>query len=712
MTSGIFIAGTDTGIGKTIIAGGIAAALKSRGIDIGVMKPFETGISKLNGKWKLQDGAFLKKSAGVKDPDELITPFCFEKSLAPYVAANLENVQIDLNKVHQAFNELSSRHSLVVVEGAGGLIVPIKKKYFYANLARDLNLSVIIVVRPGLGSINHTLLTIKAAQSYDLKVIGIIFNNYNNCHYGTAEKTNPKAIEELSNIPVLGEMPFLSNLSLESLVRTIGKNINIEDIISFIDKGDMGLPLIPSLQRRGNGMVNKNKTFQRSVEQLEKADKKYIWHPFTQMQDWIKETPVIIERGEGNYLIDMHGNRYIDGVSSLWTTIHGHQKKEINEAIINQTNKIAHSTLLGLTNIPSIELSKRLVNVTPEGLSKVFYSDNGSTAVEIGLKIACQYWRQKSPQFSGKTKFISLVNAYHGDTLGSVGVGGIDLFHQVYKPIIINSIKVPSPYCYRCHLKKNYPSCKLACVDELEDTVRKEHKNIAALIIEPIMQGAAGMLKSPPGYLKRVRQICTKFNILMIADEVATGFGRTGKMFACDHERIAPDIMCLAKGITGGYLPLAATLTTEEIFNAFCGDYSELKTFFHGHTYTGNPVACAAAIASIDLFKKEKTLIQLQEKIKLLKEKLSLITKLSQTGEVRQAGFMVGIEMVKNKKTGESYPWQEKMGIKVIMEARKRGVIIRPLGNVIVLMPPLSISEDELITLVDVVYESILKMTK
>jgi len=712
MTNGIFIAGTDTGIGKTIIAGGIAAALNSRGIDIGVMKPFETGISKLNGKWKLQDGAFLKKSAGVKDPDELITPFCFEKSLAPYVAANLENVQIDLNKVHRAFNELSSRHSLVVVEGAGGLIVPIKKKYFYANLARDLNLSVIIVVRPGLGSINHTLLTIKAAQSYDLKVIGIIFNNYNNCHYGTAEKTNPKAIEELSNLPVLGEMPFLSNLSLESLVRTIGKNINIGNIISFIDKGDMDPPLIPSLQRSGNGMVNKNKTFQHSIEQLEKADKKYIWHPFTQMQDWIKETPVIIERGEANYLIDIHGNRYIDGASSLWTTIHGHQKKEINEAIINQTNKIAHSTLLGLTNIPSIELSKRLVNVTPEGLSKVFYSDNGSTAVEIGLKIACQYWRQKSSQFSGKTKFISLVNAYHGDTLGSLGVGGIDLFHQVYKPIIINSIKVPSPYCYRCHLKKNYPSCKLACVDELEDTAWKQRDNIAALIIEPIMQGAAGMLKSPPGYLKRVRQICTKFNILMIADEVATGFGRTGKMFACDHERIAPDIMCLAKGITGGYLPLAATLTTEEIFNAFCGDYSELKTFFHGHTYTGNPIACAAAIASIDLFKKEKTLIQLQEKIKLLKEKLSLITKLSQTGEVRQAGFMVGIEMVKNKKTGESYPWQEKMGIKVIMEARKRGVIIRPLGNVIVLMPPLSISEDELITLVDVVYESILKMTK
>ena len=364
-----------------------------------------------------------------------------------------------------------------------------------------------------------------------------------------------------------------------------------------------------------------------------------------------------------------------------------------------------------MTNIPSIELAERLVKITPEGLNKVFYSDNGSTAVEIGLKIACQYWRQKSSQFTGKTKFISLINAYHGDTLGSVGVGGIDLFHQIYKPIIINSIKAPSPYCYRCHLKKEYPSCKLACVDELEDIVRKEHKNIAAFIIEPLMQGAAGMLKSPPGYLKRVREICAKFNILMIADEVATGFGRTGKMFACDHERIAPDIICLAKGITGGYLPLAATLTTEEIFNAFCGDYSELKTFFHGHTYTGNPVACAAAIASIDLFKKEKTLIQLQNKIKLLKEKLHLITRLSPVGEIRQAGFMVGIELVKDNKTGKPYPLQEKMGTKVTLEARKRGVIIRPLGNVIVLMPPLSITEDELTTLVDITRESIIKTT-
>ena len=697
MTKGIFITGTDTGIGKTIIAGGITASLKSRKIDVGVMKPIETGISKVNGSWKLQDGEFLKKAADINDPDHLITPYCFKNPLAPYAAADLENIRIDLNKVHHAFIELTSRHQFVVIEGAGGLLVPIQKDYLHANLIKDFNIPVVVVARSGLGTINHTLLTLKVAQSYGIKVSGIIFNNYSDRNYGTAEKTNPKIIEDLSSIPVLGEMPFLSNLSLKNLVRSIEKNIDIKKIIPFV-----------------SSLKNENDSYplHNYAEDLEQADKKYVWHPFTQMQDWIKEKPVIIERGDGSHLIDIHGKKYIDGVSSLWTTIHGHQKKEINEAIVSQTLKIAHSTLLGLTNIPSIELAKKLIKIAPDGLEKVFFSDNGSTSVEIGLKIACQYWKQKSSKFIEKTKFISLVNAYHGDTLGSVGVGGIDLFHQIYKPIIIDSIKAPSPYCYRCYLKKKYPSCKLVCVDDLEDTIRKKHKNVAALVIEPIMQGAAGMLKFPSGYLKRVREICTKYDVLMIADEVATGFGRTGKMFACEHEEVSPDIMCLAKGITGGYLPLAATLTTREIFNAFCGEYSEHKTFFHGHTYTGNPIACSAAIANIDLFKKGNVLGKLQDKITFLSEKLKPINELKHVGNIRQAGFMVGIELVKNKETKEPYPLQDKIAIKVIFEARKNGVIIRPLGNVIVLMPPLSITEEELLTLLDVVRKSIMQVTK
>lgn len=693
MINGIFITGTDTGIGKTIVAGGIAAALKKSGIDVGVFKPFETGISRKNGKWQIQDGAFLKRAAGVNDPDCLVTPFCFENPLAPYAAAKMENVQIDLNEIYAAFRKLTTKHQLILVEGAGGLLVPIKKNYLYADLARDLDLPVIIVARPGLGTINHTLLTVKAAHSYGLNIIGIIFNNYDNSDFGTAEKTNPEVIKEFSAVPILGETPFVPGPGVESMRKAIEENIDINKIARLISGEEQE-------EEKDN------------TESLEKADKQYVWHPFTQMKDWINEPQIIIEKGEGNYLVDRDGKKYIDGVSSLWTTIHGHRKKEINEAIINQTNKIAHSTLLGLANIPSIELAERLVKITPEGLNKVFYSDNGSTALEIGLKIAFQYWKQKSQDFAGKIKYVSLINAYHGDTLGSLGVGGIELFQKIYGPVIVESIKAPSPYCYRCSLKKEFPSCDLACADELEETLKKEHENIAALVIEPMIQGAAGMLKSPPGYLKRVREICTEYNVLMIADEVATGFGRTGKMFACEHEGVAPDIICLAKGITGGYLPLAATLTTEEIFNAFCGDYAELKTFFHGHTYTGNPVACAAAIANIDLFKKENVLSKLQDKVKLLEDKLNMIKDLPQVGEIRQAGFMVGIELVKNIKTKENYPWQDKMGMKVTLEARKRGLIIRPLGDVIVLMPPLSIKDDELTILVGAVRESIIKVTE
>ncbi|MFV1950942.1 MAG: adenosylmethionine--8-amino-7-oxononanoate transaminase [Nitrospinota bacterium] len=460
-------------------------------------------------------------------------------------------------------------------------------------------------------------------------------------------------------------------------------------------------------------------------ERLEEDDKRYIWHPFTQMKDWIKESPLIIEEGKGAYLKDIYGNRYIDGVSSLWVTVHGHQREEIDRAIIGQIRKISHSTLLGLSNIPAIRLAGRLVSITPGGLNKVFYSDNGSTAVEVGLKMAFQYWQQRSsdnkgnsnfPPFSKggsggifkrKTGFISLKNAYHGDTIGSVSVGGIDLFHQIYKPILFNSYKGESPYCYRCALDKSYPSCGLACADQLEGVMKEHHEEIAAMVIEPMVQGAAGMIVSPPGYLRRARELCTTYNILMIVDEVATGFGRTGEMFACEHEGVKPDIMAISKGISGGYLPLAATLTTDEIYDAFCGDYSDFKTLFHGHTYTGNPLACSAAIANLEIFEKDRTLERLNEKIRILTDRLKRFEYIDHVGDIRQLGFMVGIELVKEKETKEPYLWRDKVGNRVMMEARKRGLILRPLGNIIVLMPPLSISEEDLDKMLDIVYRSI-----
>jgi len=439
-------------------------------------------------------------------------------------------------------------------------------------------------------------------------------------------------------------------------------------------------------------------------------DKKYLWHPFTQMKDWVDGTPLVIERGEGSYLIDSDGKRYLDGVSSLWVTVHGHCRQELNRAINEQVAKLAHSTLLGLTHPAAIELARRLVEITPARLGKVFYSDNGSTAVEISLKMAYQYWQLKGE--TQRKKFISFRNAYHGDTIGSVSVGGIDLFHAVYRPLLFETIKSPSPYCYRCELGRTYPECELACLDALETLMQAHASETAALIIEPLVQAAAGMITFPDGFLKGVQDLCRKHGVLMITDEVATGFGRTGKMFACEHEGVEPDLMALAKGITGGYLPLAATLTSNEVYDAFCGEFEEQKTFFHGHTYTGNPLACAAALANLDIFEKDRTIEALQPKIAFLTSKLSPFKELAHVGEVRQKGFMVGIELVADKNTREPFAIREKIGQKVILHARTKGLIIRPLGDVIVLMPPLSVSLEELGQIVDITYESIVAVTE
>ncbi len=431
-----------------------------------------------------------------------------------------------------------------------------------------------------------------------------------------------------------------------------------------------------------------------TYKQLSRMDKAYIWHPFTQMKAWQKEEILIIEKGEGNYLVDVKGNKYLDGVSSLWTNLHGHRKKQIDNAINKQLEKIAHSTFLGLSHPGAIILSKMLIDIVPDGLKKVFYSDNGATAVEIAIKIALQYWYNIG--IPKRHIFVSLNNAYHGDTIGSVSVGGIGLFHSTYKPLLFKTIKAPSPYCYRCEFGLEYPSCKLACANKVKDILTANKDRVAAFIVEPMMQAAGGFIISPPDYLKTIREITKQHNVLLIADEVATGFGRTGKMFACEHEHINPDIMAVAKGISGGYLPLAATFTTKEIYNAFLGDYAERKTFYHGHTYTGNPLGTAAAIASLELFGKERLLKKIQPKIKQMREGLIKIAGLEHVGQVRQLGMMTGIELVRDKTTKEPYPSEQKTGIRVCFETRKDGIFIRPLDDVIVLMPPLSITKQEI----------------
>ena len=436
-------------------------------------------------------------------------------------------------------------------------------------------------------------------------------------------------------------------------------------------------------------------------------DRTYLWHPFTQMQEWEEEEPLIIERGKGSYLIDTEGKKYLDGTSSIWVNLHGHRHPTLDRAIKAQLGKIAHSTFLGLSNPPAIRLARELIRIAPKGLTRVFYSDNGSTAVEVALKMAVQYWQQRHPKAGPKTSFLHLKQAYHGDTLGAVSVGNIELFHGRFKPLLFPTVEAEPPYCYRCPLKLHYPACGTACLDPLEQVLKTRHRDLAGLIIEPLVQAAAGMILSPPGYLKRIRELCTQYNVLMIADEVATGFGRTGKMFACQHEHVTPDLLCISKGLTGGYMPLAATLTTEDIYNAFLGKYEDFKTFFHGHSYTGNQLGCAVALANLGVFRKEKTLATLRPKIAALTRFLRPLAQLDQVGDIRQRGFMVGIELVKDHATRAAYPLAARIGHRVAMEARRRGLLLRPIGNVLVLMPPLAVTLKELQRMVSIIRQSI-----
>ncbi|MCP4172767.1 MAG: adenosylmethionine--8-amino-7-oxononanoate transaminase [Fuerstiella sp.] len=424
-----------------------------------------------------------------------------------------------------------------------------------------------------------------------------------------------------------------------------------------------------------------------SAEQLRTWDNAHVWHPFTPMRAYVEEHAPIIVAGKGFELIDVDGRKYLDGISSLWCNVHGHRVPEIDDAIRNQLDRVSHSTMLGLSSEVSIRLARALVDVTPDGLTRVFYSDSGATAVEVALKLAYQYHQQKSVPENSRDTFISVGNAYHGDTLGSVSVGGMDVFHRTYTNLLFPTVTVPSPVATRVPDGYDCDSWLQFCFDRAAELIQKNHQRAAGFVIEPLVQGAAGILVHPPGYLRHIRQLCTEFNVPLIADEVAVGFGRTGTMFACEQEAVVPDLMCVAKGITGGYLPLAATLATDEIHDAFLGTPESGRTFFHGHTYTGNPLGCAAALASLQRFQEHGLLDNVTAAAELIAAELGQLNNHRHVGEIRQKGLMVGIELVRDRRTMEPFAMPLRVGHQVTVVARRKGLIIRPLGDVIVLMP-------------------------
>jgi adenosylmethionine-8-amino-7-oxononanoate aminotransferase len=436
-----------------------------------------------------------------------------------------------------------------------------------------------------------------------------------------------------------------------------------------------------------------------NVDDLRRWDRDHVWHAFTQMAEY---EPLLIQSARGCTLIDIEGRKLLDGVSSLWCNVHGHRHPKLDAAIRRQLDEVAHVTLLGMAHPTTVRLARRLVEIAPPGLNHVFFSDDGATAVEVALKMAFQYWRQATTHHSPltthspRTKYLAFDNAYHGDTLGSVSVGGVARFHDMFRPLLFEVVRLPAPNMYRLPLGVTPDSACSHYLAQFEAALREHHQELAAVVIEPLVQCAAGMLIHPPGFLRGVREITRRHNVLLIADEVAVGMGRTGRMFACEHEGVVPDFLCLAKGLTGGYLPLAATLATDEVYHAFFGTYAESKAFFHGHTYGGNPLGAAVALATLDVFDEERTLEKLSAKIARLREHLAHIAQHPHVGDVRQCGLIAGIELVRDRATKEPYPWAERRGQKVCDYALTEGVWLRPLGNVVVIFPPLAISLDEL----------------
>jgi adenosylmethionine---8-amino-7-oxononanoate aminotransferase len=454
-------------------------------------------------------------------------------------------------------------------------------------------------------------------------------------------------------------------------------------------------------------------------DELYRIDREVVWHAFSQMADY---DGLIIESADGCWLTDIHGNRYLDGVSSLWCNVHGHRHPTIDAAIIEQLQRVAHVTSLGMSNPTTIELAQRIVDLAPEGLDHVFFSSDGASAVEVAMKMAFQYWKQIDAPEPNRNTFLAVGNAYHGDTIGTVSVGGISQFHSLFQPLLFSVLRGPCPdtyrhessmatmpddlYCVRnCDCLAKGTGCRLTkhYLDQYRRILEQHHSSIVAIIVEPLVQGAAGMVMHPPGFLRGLKELSTEFNTLLIADEVAVGMGRTGKLFACEHEDVSPDFLALGKGLTGGYLPMSATLTTNKVWKAFLGEYAQSRSFSHGHTYGGNPLAAAAAIATLKVFEAEKTLESLESKASHLALLLEPLRAHPHVGDIRQKSLMAAIELVSDKRNKTGFAWTQRRGKAICDVAKRHGVWLRPIGNVIVVMPPLSITNEELTQIVDAI---------
>lgn len=445
-----------------------------------------------------------------------------------------------------------------------------------------------------------------------------------------------------------------------------------------------------------------------SMKKLQEKDLKYVWHPCSQMKDYEKFPPIVIEKGKGIFLEDIEGKKYLDAVSSWWVNLFGHSNQRISDALYNQANSLEHVIFANFTHKPAIELCERIVSLTPDRLQKVFFGDNGSSAIEIALKLSFQYHQQIGK--TKKTRFVNISDAYHGETIGALSMGDVDLYSKVYKPILLDSEKVEGPDCFRCKYNKKRNTCNAECFITMEEKIKQIHQEVSAIIIEPLVQCAAGMKIYSPKYLVKLRELCDKYDINIIADEIAVGFGRTGKMFACEHAGISPDIMCLSKGLTAGYMPLSLVLMSNKIYDAFYDEYDTMKAFLHSHSYSGNPLGCSIAVETLNIFEDEDVINKNKIKSEYLRNKVeSVLKEIPNVGEYRQIGMIGAIELVKDKNTKEPIDYEKRVGYNIYQKALKKGVLLRALGNIVYFMPPYVITEEEIDFMVEVAKDSIIE---
>lgn len=442
------------------------------------------------------------------------------------------------------------------------------------------------------------------------------------------------------------------------------------------------------------------------MKELQRRDLKHIWHPCSQMKDYESFPPIVLDRGEGAYLYDVDGKSYLDAVSSWWVNIFGHSNKRLNESLKSQVDRLEHAIFANFSHSPAIELSERIVELLPDGLSKVFFSDNGSSAVEIALKMSFQYHMQTGQ--GSRKKFLALSGAYHGETIGALSVSGVDLYSDIYRPMLLDVKRAEGPDCYRCRYGLARESCDAECFEQMEAKVSEEYREISGIIVEPMVQCARGINIYSHKYLQKLRSLCTQYGINLIADEIAVGFGRTGEMFGVDHAGIAPDIVCLSKGLTAGYLPMALTVTTDEIYSAFYDEYDRMKSFLHSHSYTGNPLSCAVGVESLNIFRDEDVLERNRGKAKTLYEMAIRKTKsIEQVGEYRQIGMIGAMELVSDRDSKRGFDSKLRVGYEIYKAAVSKGVLLRPLGNIIYFMPPYVVDDDDLDFMTDVAANSI-----